>query len=117
MKNLISLVVIAAACLLVQKFLPWWSGLIVIALFTAIMGVKPGKAVAFGAGILACIWLGYAMLLNFGNQGVLAAKIGEIFKGVSTAQLLGITFFLGGLLGGLAALTGSLFRRMISRKV
>ncbi len=116
MKNLIRIIIIAAACLLVQKFLPWWSGLIVIALFTLIMKIAPLKAVAFGGGILGSIWLIYAMILNFGNMGIMAGRIGELFKGVSSTQLLIITGVLGTFLGGLAALTGSLFARVFQKE-
>lgn len=112
MKNLLRIVIIAAACLLVQKFLPWWSSLLVIALFTIIMKIDPMKAVAFGGGILGCIWVGYAMILNFGNMGIMAGKIGELFKGISTVNLLTITGLLGTFLGGIAGLTGSLFRKI-----
>lgn len=117
MKNLITIIVISASCLLVQQYLPWWTALIVIALFSALMKIKPSKASLFGSFILGTMWLFYAMYLNFTNNGIIANRIGELFKGLSPAQLISFTGFLGVLMGGLSGLTGSLFvKAMIKGK-
>lgn len=111
MKNLVSILVLAAACILIQKFTPWWTSLIVIGMFTAIMNIPPLRAFLSGLIVLFLIWFGYAFYLDNQNAGLLSAKIGVLFQGLSSIQLLIVTGFLGGIIGGLSALTGSLFRR------
>lgn len=111
MKNIISLLVLAIACILIQSFTPWWSSLIIIGLFTAIMNTPPIKALLFGAIILFVIWFVYAFYLNHQNDGILSTRVGVLFQGLSGFNLVLITGILGAIIGGLSALTGSLFRR------
>lgn len=111
MKNIISLLVLAIACILIQSFTPWWSSLIIIGLFTAIMNTPPIKALIFGAFILFAIWFAYAFYLNHQNDGILSERVGVLFQGLTGFKLVLLTGIIGALTGGLSALTGSLFRR------
>ncbi len=114
MKNIISLLVLAIACILIQNYTPWWSSLIIIGLFTAIMNIPPVKALIFGAIILFVIWFTYAFYLNHQNEGILSARVGVLFQGVGGFNLIIISGIIGAIIGGLSALTGSLFRRALS---
>jgi len=114
MKNIISLLVLAIACILVQNFTPWWSSLVIIGLFTAIMNIPPFRALFFGALILFLIWVSYAFYLNHQNDGILSAKVGILFQGLTGFKLILVTGIIAAITGGLSALTGSLFRRAFS---
>lgn len=116
MKNIISIIVLAAACMLIQGFTPWWSSLIVIALFTALMNISPLRALLFGVIVLFLLWFCYASYLDNQNGGILSSKMSVLFQGLSSMQLLLVTGILGGAMGGFSALTGSLFRRAFIRR-
>ncbi len=115
MKNLSKFIIITAACLLVQLYFPWWSALIVLAVFSALLRISPGTAFAFGSGILGPMWMIYAIFLNQTNDGILAARIGELFQGIKASNLIQISTALATLMGGLSAMTGSLFMNMFRK--
>lgn len=92
--------------------LPWWA----VAPVGAVAGwLLPAPALrsfgaAFAGGFL--LWLLNAWLLDTANEGVMSARIGQLFLGLKGWHLLPVTGTLGGLLSGLGALTG-LFAREI----
>ena len=93
--------------------LPWWA----IVPLAAVAGFlfSPSAAGAFLAGFAggSLLWYGSAMLHNVLNAGVFATKIGEVFAGLKSWQLLTATSSIGGLLGGLGAMTGRLLRELL----
>ena len=67
-------------------------------------------------GMLAgsTLWGMYAGWLNSANAGILATKMGGLFPvKVTSANFIQITTLMGGLLGGLGAMTGSLLRGLL----
>jgi hypothetical protein len=108
MKNyLIATVLIFAAGNLCHVGLPWWALAPIAAIVLWFFPQRNGAA-AFASGLAAgsMLWGLNALLLHAANGGVFAGKIGQIFQGVSGAQLLYLSSTLGGLLGALGALTG-----------
>lgn len=99
-------VAVALSSLLSLWIFPWW--------FIAIGGLVAGIlapmrfwvafSAAFGAGF--ALWFGQAWILDAGNQSILSGRIGALFQGLSRWQLMQITGLIGGLLGGLGAMTG-----------
>jgi len=91
---------------LCQMGLPWWS----VAPIGALAGwlfpqpATRGFFVAFLGGVL--LWVSAAYLQDVPNEGVLSARIGTLFMGISRWHVLLITGVLGGLLAGLGYLTG-----------
>jgi hypothetical protein len=91
---------------------PWWA----IAPFSAVAAfflaqtAGSAYAVAFSAGTL--LWYGTAMFYNVPNAGLLATKVGQVFQGLKSWQLLTVTGMLGGVLAGFGALTGFYFRTL-----
>jgi hypothetical protein len=81
-------------------FLPWW-GIAVAALLVAVLiHQKPGKAFLAGSAGVILLWIGLAVwrdvtVLPLGGNPIL---------------LIVLTAFIGGLVAGLAALTGSYLR-------
>ncbi|MBP7274328.1 MAG: hypothetical protein KA974_10830 [Saprospiraceae bacterium] len=98
-------------------FLPWWSLAIVTAIFAYFFRWSNAKAFGLGLAVGILLWSGYASILSYLNQGVLAKMIGELFGGLSGFQLIIITGWIGGILAGFGALTGSLFRNLTLKKV
>lgn len=112
MKFVITIVCIAVFSFLAGLYLPWWSVAVVAFLVSLIVHQKP--ALSFIAGFLGVlvVWMVLAALINSSNAGMLAAKIGTLMGvGDSAAIMILVTGFVGGLVGGLAALTASFLRR------
>lgn len=97
--------------------IPWYSftlGIFII--FTAIPQ-KPNTS--FLVGFLTVLVLSAIITLktDFKNEHLLSKKVSEIFMLKDKFWLLHIiTAFIFGLLGGLSALTGSLFRKTFKKK-
>lgn len=117
MKNLIKgskdTLFLAIAGLLVSLVLPWW-GIVPLFIIAGLFSNR-SEASAFGIGFAAAAlcWGLYAAYLNMLNAGMLSTKVGHVFMGLSTVQLLWATGTLAGLLGGFAAMTGSALSKVI----
>ena len=73
-----------------------------------------GSGKAFLSGFLGIfiLWLVLAWWIDIKNQHVLSNKVAEIFPlGGSSFLLILVTALIGGLVGGLAAMSGSYLRR------
>ena len=89
--------------------LPWWS----IAIPGLIFGYQFKKSswFSFGLGFLALflLWGVQAMFIHFSNDGIMSTRIAEMLGVGSPYLVILITGILGGLVSGLATLTGSMF--------
>lgn len=93
--------------------LPWWSLAPIAALAAFIFPLSGGKSFLSGFAAGSLLWLVAALLLHFGNGGMLSAKIGQLFMGLQGWQLLSVTAFMGGLLAGFGSLTGAYARQLL----
>jgi hypothetical protein len=92
--------------------LPWWS--FVFTSFIVAMAVhqKPGKAFLSGFIGLFLLWGLLAILKDNPNEHILSSKVAKLLPlGGSYILLLFLTAFIGGLVSGLAATSGSTFRK------
>jgi hypothetical protein len=102
---------------LLQLFLPWWSLVIVALVIAAVLQPRPVLSFAVGLLATAGVWLLVAFFLTRTEaQRILPTQMGEILGGLSYMNLLLATATLGGLMGGLGALTGTLGRRLVQRE-
>ncbi|MEM9847123.1 MAG: hypothetical protein AAF847_04485 [Bacteroidota bacterium] len=99
---------------LVQLFLPWWS-LIVVAGVVALFFQYKYAVTSFFVGLLA-VALGWFLLAffvtNTPENQVLVGRMGELFGGFSRMNLIITSATIGGIMGGLGALTGTLGRKL-----
>lgn len=95
--------------------MPWW-GLAPIAFIVSWIFRLPGLG-AFFSGLIAgaLLWGSAAYFPDAANGSALSAKVGQIFQGISSSGLLYVTALIGGLLGGMGALTGQWARDMFSK--
>jgi hypothetical protein len=105
-------IIILVVGFLAHQFLPFWA----IALVAGLVGFLfkyENSAASFAAGLAAAtlLWSGYAMFLNITNGNILSESLGTLFSMKGT-NLVYITGLIGGLLGGLGAMTGTLARKM-----
>ena len=90
--------------------LPWWS--IAVVCFVVSLLVRQGRGRAFlmgfaGAGLA---WLVEAMMHDLANEHILSTRMAVLFHLPNFALFVAVTVLLGGLVGGLAALTGGMLR-------
>jgi hypothetical protein len=112
MKFFISLVLTAllsfAACL----YLPWWSIAIAAFVIAVLIPQNPGKAFTTGFLALFLLWGGLSFWISSNNEHLLAHKISTlIIKADSPYYLIFATAFIGALVAGFAALSGSFLRK------
>src|SRR5687768_8336472 len=91
-------------------YLPWWS--VGLATFIVAIAVPQRSLAAFLAGFTALflLWLILTLVINSYNANILAPKVSAIMGlGSSSFMLVLITCVLGALVGGMSALTASLF--------
>jgi hypothetical protein len=97
-------------------FLPWW--VVAIAAFLAAFLIGKTPAQSFWSGF-AAIFIGWAILALFKsipNDHILAGRVVQLFPlPHHWIWLLLITAIIGGLVGGMSALSGVLLKRAFGR--
>ncbi len=104
MKFLYQLIATIIISFLLQYFLPWWTmaiGTFALGYFFSNKGFISFCAGFLGVGIL---WLGMAMFIDASNQSILSEKINRLLP----LNVFVLTTLIGGLVGGLASLAGTL---------
>ncbi len=111
MKFLVAIIVTALLAFISGLFLPWWGMAITSLLVAVLVHQKAGKA--FFAGFLGVflLWAGLAWWIDMKNNGILSKKIASILPlGGNVILLILVTGFVGGLVAGMAAMSGSFLR-------
>ena len=97
-------------------FFPWWG--IAIAAFIVALVVPQKAGIAYLSGSLGVflLWGGLAWWIDMKNNGVLSKKIAMVLPlGGNTIYLMLLTAFIGGLIAGFAAMSGSFLRTSPSK--
>jgi hypothetical protein len=104
-------VIILILTIICSYFLPWWF-MAVIAFITALwIGKKPGKAFLAGFAAVFAAWAIVALLKSVPNDNILAARVAHLMQLPNWILLLLATSIIGGLVGGMTALSGALIRK------
>lgn len=115
MKFLISVVLIALLSVAACLYLPWWSIALVAFAVAAIVPQKPWASFLSGFTALFFLWGGLSFYLSSSNNHLLAGKISILLlQADSPNVLIAATAFVGALVAGLAALSGSFVRKPVS---
>lgn len=99
---------------LLQYFLPWWSAALVPFALAFWQGRNAGGSFWNGFGAGSSLWLAVAYWQHVRSGGLLTGRIAELLS-VSTPLLFTITGLLGGLVAGLAALSGFYLRQVLGQ--
>lgn len=116
MKFIVSLILTALLSFAGSLFFPWW--IVAVAAFTvaALIHQKPFKAFFSAFFGLFILWGLQAWWIDLKNEHLLATKVAAILPlGGSAPALIAVTAFVGALVAGMAALTGSYLRISGSR--
>ena len=90
----------------------WWGIAIAAFIVAVVIPQSPGKSFLAGFVALLLLWGGLSFWISSSNQHLLAHKISMIILKMDSPYLLMLaTALIGGLVGGLAALTGSFVRK------
>ena len=114
MKFLTATILTALLAFVSGLFLPWWGIAITSLLVALLVHQKAGKA--FLAGMLGVfiLWAGLAWWIDMKNNGVLSKKVAAVLPlGGNTIFLIVLTGIIGGLVAGMAAISGSFLRASI----
>ncbi|RMG61197.1 MAG: hypothetical protein D6722_19965 [Bacteroidetes bacterium] len=129
MRFVLRILLIAALAYAAGLYLPWWSVAIAAFLVGLLLSERRKRRVftrkqappprSFLAGFLAMalLWGGLALYAHLQNEGVLTSRMLPILMpgqdNPSPALLIGGVGLIGGLLGGMSALTGNLLGEAI----
>jgi MFS family permease len=95
--------------------LPWWF-IAVIAFAAAIMlGKKPGYSFWMGFLAVMVAWALLALIKTLPNDNMLASRVATLVHLPNWFFLLLISAIIGGLVGGMAALSGALIRDIFKK--
>lgn len=95
--------------------LPWWMVAVVAFLAAIIVGKTSGKSFLSGFAGVAIAWVILALIKSIPNENILAGRVAALFQLPDWIYILLITSILGGLVGGMAAWSGVLFRKAFQK--
>ncbi|GEO05062.1 hypothetical protein AAE02nite_27260 [Adhaeribacter aerolatus] len=97
-----------------QWVLPWWILAIAAFVLAFWLAQRAGDAFWAGFGGIGLGWLGLSLFFHLRNDGLLTSRVATLFTLPQSWLLLVVTALLGGLVGGLAALSGYFCRRALT---
>lgn len=111
MKFIISILLTALLGFAAPLYFAWWSFVITSLIVAVAIHQKPLRAFITGFLGMFLLWAIHAIILDSANDHILSQKVAMILPlNGSYGLLIFITAFLGGLISGFAALTGSFAR-------
>lgn len=118
MRFLLATLLTATLSFIAGIFLPWWSIAIVAFLVALLIKQKIGLAYLAGFTGIYLLWGVLALIIDIKNKSILSHKIAQIFPlNGSTIYLVMLTAFIGALVAGFAAMSGSSLRPLERRVV
>jgi hypothetical protein len=116
MKFFVSFLLMALLSAIACMYFPWWS-IALVCFFVAVFIPQP-HWLAFCTGFLSLfiLWTGLSYWISDQNNHILAHRVSLlILKKDNPVALILLTGFIGGIVGGLSALTGRLMRSTIRK--
>jgi uncharacterized membrane protein YhaH (DUF805 family) len=108
--------VILILCFASGYFLPWWVVAIAAFLAAYFIGKKPGSSFFSGFAAVFIVWTVLALFKSIPNEHIMAKRMAEVLPLHNWVLLLLLTAFIGGLVGGMAALSGLLLKRAVVKQ-
>ena len=96
--------------------LPWWAAVAIAFLGAFFIGKTSGKVFLSGFGAIFVLWIILALIKSIPNDNILASRVIQLFPlPHQWILLLLITALIGGLVGGMAALSGMLTKKAFKK--
>lgn len=96
--------------------LPWWVACIGAFAGALFLGSTSAKAFWSGFAGLGLAWLALALLKSFPNDHILAGRVAQLFHLPHWSLVLVVTILIGGLVGGMSALSGLMVKRVFKKE-
>jgi len=97
-------------------FLPWWAAAVIAFIAAVIFGGKAGKGFLSGFGAVFLAWTILALMKSIPNKNILAGRVVQLFPLPNNwIWVLVVTAIIGGIVGGMSALSGALLKRTFSK--
>ena len=106
MKFLTQVALTALLSYLTAQFLPWWSLVICAAIVAMGLDLRPVTAFWGGFVAISLLWMLVATWIDATTNAILSSKIAPLFGFQRSILLILSTGLLGGIVGGLGALSG-----------
>ena len=98
-------------------FLPWWVAAVIAFIAALIIGGKGGKVFLSGFGAIFIAWTILALMKSIPNENILAGRVVQLFPLPNNwIWVLVVTAVIGGIVGGMAALSGALLKNAFGKK-
>lgn len=97
-------------------FLPWWVVAIAAFLPALFIGKTPAKSFFAGFSAVFIVWTAMAFFKTVPNDNMLAKRVATLMQLPNWILLLIVTALVGGLVGGMSALSGVLVKRALAKK-
>lgn len=95
---------------------PWSVGCILAFGAALIFGKRSSWAFWCGFAGVSLAWIALALLKSFPNDHILATRVAHVFHLPNWLLLLAVMALIGGLAGGMSALSGFLMKRVFEKE-
>jgi hypothetical protein len=116
MKFMIQVVLTGLLSYGAEHFLPWWTIGICAAIVAVGLPLNRITALLGGFTAIALFWMVAATLIDVRTNSILSVKIAPLLGFQSSTLLILLTGLVGGIVGGLGALSGQLLRTLLTQK-
>lgn len=113
MKFLLQVFLIATAAWLAELVFPWWTVAIAALIVTSLWPNTGFKSFLSGFLGVGGLWLIAAMYFSIRTDYILTEKVADLMELGRSGVLIVVTSLIGGIAGGMGALTGSQLRRLL----
>ena len=94
---------------------PWWAAAIIAFVAALYAGKEPGRAFLSGFFAVFIVWVVLALFKSVPNNHVLASRVAVLFHLPGWTVLLILTALIGGLVGGMCAMSGVYVKRVFEK--
>jgi hypothetical protein len=116
MKFMIQVVLTGLLSYGAEHFLPWWAIGICAAIVAVGLPLNRITALLGGFTAIALLWMIAATLIDVRTNSILSVKIAPLLGFQSSTLLILLTGLVGGIVGGLGALSGQQLRTLLTQK-
>jgi hypothetical protein len=114
MRPTLALVLTIALAYAAGLWMPWWSAALAACLVMATLRMKPLPSFLLGFLAVFLFWGVWILTRSIANDHILAHRMSAMVVGSDNPWLLmALSAAIGGLMGGLGGLCGSLFMRVV----
>lgn len=115
MRLFFSILILIVLSFIAEHFFGWWSIAIASFFVGLLSNLSPGKAFLAGFLGVAIFWLIVVLCKDIPNNHILSQRMATLmFKTPNYILFILVTVVVGGLVGGFAAWSGGLGRRMFN---